>query len=138
MIKQTTPNNWFTGREVVELSGRLPSELFDLMKEDLQAYSQDGVDKIINRDKLKPRPKYSLDEILEQLRLEEGDHNTQKVLRPGAFLRPPTKKRTEKEEQIEAKMRFEAQKKDTYDIPDGCVAISFTLSPNKKKREEWH
>lgn len=135
MIKQVTVKPRFTGRELVELWKLLASQLFDFLDQGLRAYSRSGQE-IVNRDTLPRKRKYSYKEILKQVHLEEGDYQTQFVLTKLGSQPPPRKKLTEKEIEQKARIRYKSQPFDTPIIPKGCIAVSFTLSTDEKRREE--
>jgi len=126
-VEQVPAKLWFTGTELVKRWKIVKDELNTFLKQGLRAYSRSGQE-IVNRDTLPRKRKYSYKEILKQVHLEEGDYQTQFVLTKLGSQPPPRKKLTEKKIEQKARIRYKSQPFDTPIIPNGCIAVSFTLS----------
>lgn len=106
-------------------------ELFECMAKGLQPYSKYGK-KIIDLGTLELKRKWSEDEILKWLRIEQGAHNTQfvgGVSRTGKIK----KKLTDDELRSAARCEYFKQPTDTPVIPDGCIAVDLNLSLDEAK-----
>jgi len=117
----------FTGHEIVESFGLLDSGIFDLLKDGLQAYTSGTEKKVVNLDSLPRKRRYSLEEIIFQVRLEEGKQATGKVM--GSGYAPQRKVKSEEEITRDAQREWSTQSENVPVVPDGCYAFSFTL-PN--------
>jgi hypothetical protein len=125
---KTTPSSqWMTGEDLIARWGIMGFELFEYMKQGLQAYTRYGK-KIVDSDPLEKAPRYTLDFFVDSLKAAE---KAGRVL--SGKMRPP---RSDREINKEAKKAFESQTLEVINPPRDCVLMSFTLPNNEKLAEE--
>ncbi|WP_020585636.1 hypothetical protein [Desulfobacter curvatus] len=122
---------YLSGTDLIEKGQIEGFELFECMAKGLQPYSKYGK-KIVDLGTLELKRKFSENEILKLLKIEQGAHNTQLVV--GASRRGEIKKKlTDDELRSIARREYLKQPTDTPVIPDGCIAIDLNLSLDEAK-----
>ncbi|NLX50500.1 MAG: hypothetical protein GXY72_00190 [Deltaproteobacteria bacterium] len=124
----------YAGRQVVTRFNLLDIEIFDLLKNGLQAYAPGTYKRIVDEDNLKKRRKHSLEELERLEYLKEGTRETGRILTKSRSVGTERTKRTDDEIKREAKCNYEKQPEDTPIIPEGCKAFHFTLPDEDRKR----
>jgi hypothetical protein len=125
----------YTGRQVVERFRLLDIEIFDLLRNGLQAYMPGTYKRIVDEDNLEKRRTYSAEEIERLEYLNEGKRQTGIVFTECGHYgtKPPI--RTDDEIKRDAKYIYEKQLKDIPIVPEGCETFSFSLPDDNRKRQ---
>ena len=117
---------WKSGKELISRWGRMGFELFDFMKQGLQAYTR------IGKKNYRFRPAGEGTTLSIRLFCQEIRHiGNMKVLSPK--MSPPY---SEGEIIARAKSAFNSQPQEVVNPPKDCKLISFTIPEDEKKAEE--
>lgn len=126
-------DKWRPGQDLVKEYGLQGFQLFDLLKEGVRARTVTGLD-VVNEDELERRGKESLAELERIEFLREGAAESGIVIAGHRPVEPRAPKRMDDEIKKAAQLAFEKQPKDILVIPDGCEAISYSLSYDDNKK----
>lgn len=126
-------SNWIYGKDLIEHWEIKGFELVIFCKQGLQAYDRVTGRKIVNSDRLPRKRRFSYEEILKLTRVGEGAKNTWGVLVPGRMREPKPKFLTEDEIKQAAKTKYSEQPLDVIEVPEDCIAMSFTIPSDQKK-----
>jgi len=124
---------WWPGQDLVKEYGLQGFQLFELLKDGVRARTITGLE-VVNEDELERRGRESLAELERIEFLKEGAAQSGIVMTRHGFAgtRPP--KRSDDKIRKAAQIAFEKQPKDVLVIPDGCEAISYSLSYDDDKK----
>lgn len=114
---------WYSGQDLVTKWGIKGFELFDLMKNGLQAYTNTGK-KVVNSDPL-PRAKR---DSLEKIEANQRAKVNATIISHGHSRGPSS----DDEIKQTAKRIYDAQRLEIIDPPKDCELMSFTLPNNHK------
>jgi hypothetical protein len=128
-------DKWRPGQDLLKEYGIQGFQLFDLLKEGVQARTITGL-QVVNEDELERRGKESLAELERIEFYREGAAASGIVIAGRGPVEPraPTKRTDDDEIKKAAQAAFEKQPKDVLVIPDGCEAISYSLSYDDNKK----
>ena len=125
---------WWPGQDVLKKYDLQGFQLLELLKEGVRARTITDLE-VINEDMLERRGKYSFKDLEKNEFVKEGAAQSGIVMTGRRLVgtRPP--KRSDNEIRKAAQSAFEKQPKDVLVIPNGCEAISYSLSygDNKKR-----
>ena len=122
-------DKWSLGQNLVKEYGLQNFQLFDFLKEGVRARTVTGLE-VVNEDELERRGRKSLAELERIEFLEEGNAKTGIVITGSGPLGTRSPERTVDEIKRAARLAFEKQPKNVLVIPNGCEAISYSLSYN--------
>jgi hypothetical protein len=127
---------WWPGQEVLKEYDLQGFQLLDLLKDGVRARTATGL-AVVNEDALERRGRESLEALQRIEFLKGGAAQTGIVITGHKPVAPRPPKRSVDEIKNASKLAFERQPKDVLVIPDGCEAISYSLSygDNKRRRE---
>ena len=122
-------DKWYPGQDLVKEYGLQNFQLFDLLREGVRARTVTGLE-VVNEDELEKQGRKSLEELERIEFIEEGKARTGTVLTGRGPVGNRFTKRTDDEIKRAARHAFEMQPKNVLVIPNGCEAISYSLSYN--------
>ncbi|OPY81951.1 MAG: hypothetical protein A4E71_03354 [Smithella sp. PtaU1.Bin162] len=126
-------DKWDHGQDVLKEYGLQGFQLFDLLKEGVRARTITGLE-VVNEDELKRQGRESLAELERIEFLKEGAADTGIVITGHGPVGARPLKRSDNEIKKAAQLTFEKQPKNVLVIPDGCEAISYSLSYGDDKK----
>lgn len=120
-------DKWCPGQDVVKEFGLQDFQLFDLLKEGVRARTITGLE-VVNENRLERRGKDSFENLEKSEFLKEGAAESGIVMKGSGLVGTRPRKRSVNEIRKDAEIAFEKQPKDVLVIPNGCEAISYSLS----------